>query len=275
MDTRRCLEILELKSITSPDELKQAYRDMAQIWHPDRFHGNPRLQRIASTKLKEINQAYNNLLAYFDPEQRARLKRSISPPRDRSSKINDPNRPENYSGERTATLSANRNRDDPQAPNPTGRFKVYPAKKRSNLGKFFFFFALCFFLVIAGLVIYFVLNMDRLTAGSIGIASEAMQKMKIELEKELANKLGENENLPPGNLAPKSDIIDLSKETRPGKSVKYFEIHLEGDTVIMTRSWWQEGDMIMYNQFGGSMGVEKSRVKRIVERQATRSKLPF
>ena len=117
--------------------------------------------------------------------------------------------------------------------------------------------------------------MDRLKAGTIGVASEAMQKIKIELEKEVANKLGQNENSPPGNLSPKSDIIDLSKEAKPAKSLKYFEIYLEGDTIIMTKSWWREGDMIMYNQFGGTMGVEKSRVKRIVERRATRSKLPF
>ncbi len=275
MDTRRCLEILELESVTSPEELKQAYRDMVQIWHPDRFHGNPRLQRIASAKIKDINQAYNNLLAYFDPEQRARLKRSNSPIRGRSSTTDQPYNAENQSGDQTGAASAIRNSADPKDSNPTGGFKVYPAKEKSSRGKFFLFLAVCFFLVISSLVIYFVLNMDRLTAGTIGVASEAMQKMKMELEKEVANKLGQNENSPSDNLAPKSDIIDLSKEAKPANSLKYFEIYLEGDTIIMTKSWWQEGDMIMYNQFGGTMGVEKSRVKRIVERRATRSKLPF
>jgi len=33
--------------------------------------------------------------------------------------------------------------------------------------------------------------------------------------------------------------------------------------------------MIMYTQFGGSMGVEKNRVQRIVEKQAARSGLTF
>ncbi len=271
MDTRRCLETLELESVTSPDELKQAYRDMVQIWHPDRFPGNPRLQRIADAKLKEINEAYNNLLAYFDPEQRARLKRLNLPTREQSSPIGQPGNAESQTGAR----SANRKSTEPEDSNSTGSFRVYSAQKKSSRSKFFLFLAICFVLVISSLVIYFILNVDRLKASTIGVASEAMQKMKMELEKGAADKLGQNGNSPPGTLSPQSDIIDLSKEAKPAKSVIFFEIYLEGDTIIMTKSWWQEGDMIMYNQFGGTMGVEKSRVKRIVERRATRSKLPF
>jgi curved DNA-binding protein CbpA len=31
---------------------------LANVWHPDRFVGNPRLQKKAEEKLKEINAAY-------------------------------------------------------------------------------------------------------------------------------------------------------------------------------------------------------------------------
>jgi len=30
--------------------------------------------------------------------------------------------------------------------------------------------------------------------------------------------------------------------------------------------WWEEGDMIMYKIDGGTMGIERSRVKKIVKR---------
>ena len=45
----------------SMEELKTAYRDLVKVWHPDRFAGNPRLQRKAQEKLKEINLAYERL----------------------------------------------------------------------------------------------------------------------------------------------------------------------------------------------------------------------
>ncbi len=45
----------------SPAEVQQAYRDLVQIWHPDRFAHNPRLQRRAHMKLQAINDAYARL----------------------------------------------------------------------------------------------------------------------------------------------------------------------------------------------------------------------
>lgn len=248
---------------------------MAKIWHPDRFHDNPRLQKIASTKLTEINEAYNTLLGYFDPEQRKRLKRSGSLGDDPLSGVYERRHGQHSTGTQSGNFSDANGYTGRMNPDPSGNFKIYPAKKKSYLGKIFGFLALCVFLAVSGAVVYFVVNMDRLTAGSISAASEAMEKMKVKLEKELADQLEGNEKLPPGLIKPKSDIIDLSKETETAGSVKYYEIYLEGDTIITTKSWWQEGDMIMYTQFGGSMGVEKSRVKQIVEREATTSDLSF
>ncbi len=54
----RCFGMLGVKPGASQEELAQAYRDLANVWHPDRFVGNPRLQRKAEEKIKEINAAY-------------------------------------------------------------------------------------------------------------------------------------------------------------------------------------------------------------------------
>ena len=61
MDIKRCFEILELNPDASPDEVKQAYKDLVNIWHPDRFSNNPHLKEKAEKKLKEVNQAYETL----------------------------------------------------------------------------------------------------------------------------------------------------------------------------------------------------------------------
>jgi len=61
MDIKRCFDILEVNPGASPNELKQAYKDIVSVWHPDRFSSNPRLKQKAEEKLKEINEAYETL----------------------------------------------------------------------------------------------------------------------------------------------------------------------------------------------------------------------
>src|SRR5215813_5365257 len=53
--------VLGVDSSASPEELKRAHRDLVQVWHPDRFTANPRLQKLAQEKLLEINAAYDAL----------------------------------------------------------------------------------------------------------------------------------------------------------------------------------------------------------------------
>jgi len=61
----RCIEMLGLKPGASQEEVTQAYRDLANVWHPDRFVGNPRLQKKAEEKTKEINAAYQYIKSFY------------------------------------------------------------------------------------------------------------------------------------------------------------------------------------------------------------------
>ena len=61
----RCFGMLGLKPGASQEELTQAYRDLANVWHPDRFVGNPRLQKKAEEKIKEINAAYEYIKPFY------------------------------------------------------------------------------------------------------------------------------------------------------------------------------------------------------------------
>ena len=57
--------ILELEPNASAENIKKAYRDLVQVWHPDRFAHDPRLQRKAEEKLMEIKKAYEQLQSIF------------------------------------------------------------------------------------------------------------------------------------------------------------------------------------------------------------------
>jgi len=61
-DLSKAYELLGVKPGVSSRELKAAHRDLAKVWHPDRFVHDPRLQEKAQEKLKEINEAYELLV---------------------------------------------------------------------------------------------------------------------------------------------------------------------------------------------------------------------
>jgi len=76
VNIRRCYEILELERGASIDEVKQAYKDIVNVWHPDRFSNNLRLKQKAENKLKEANAAYETVKLFLssneelEPEQK-------------------------------------------------------------------------------------------------------------------------------------------------------------------------------------------------------------
>jgi len=66
MDLTKAYKILELPHGSSLSEVKQAYRDLVQIWHPDRHEQNERVRKKAAEKTKELNAAYECVCLYFD-----------------------------------------------------------------------------------------------------------------------------------------------------------------------------------------------------------------
>jgi uncharacterized protein YjbI with pentapeptide repeats len=56
-----CYRVLEIAPGASQDEIRESWRDLVQVWHPDRFRDNPRLLRKAEERIKQINLAYDAL----------------------------------------------------------------------------------------------------------------------------------------------------------------------------------------------------------------------
>jgi hypothetical protein len=67
MDVYRAYKILGLYPGASQEEVRRQYRDLAQVWHPDRFAHNERLQQKAQRNLKRINEAFEVLRDYDPP----------------------------------------------------------------------------------------------------------------------------------------------------------------------------------------------------------------
>lgn len=69
MEIHRCFEILELPRDASIQDVRQAYKDLVNIWHPDRVGDNPRLKKKAEEKLKDINIAYEELMSFLSSQK--------------------------------------------------------------------------------------------------------------------------------------------------------------------------------------------------------------
>ena len=79
-DFGRAYEVLGVKPGVSERELKAAHRDLAKVWHPDRFLHDPRLQEKAQEKLKEINEAYEQLISGKAPKPASKPPPRYEPP---------------------------------------------------------------------------------------------------------------------------------------------------------------------------------------------------
>lgn len=110
MSLEKYYGILGLRPDASEQEVKNAYRDLAKVWHPDRFAHDPRLQQKAQEKLKEINEAYEALNSPASGRRRAR--RQAPPPPPSSSSPNSaprtPRGPDDFTPAGFSTVVARR-----------------------------------------------------------------------------------------------------------------------------------------------------------------------
>ncbi len=60
-DNSQYLSLLDLSPGASRSDIKDAYRNLVKVWHPDRFAHDPQLQQFAEQKLGKINEAYRHL----------------------------------------------------------------------------------------------------------------------------------------------------------------------------------------------------------------------
>jgi hypothetical protein len=62
---RADLKILGLKKGVTREEIRDAYRALVQVWHPDRLAQNPGLRGAAQNRMSEINAAHDRIEKYL------------------------------------------------------------------------------------------------------------------------------------------------------------------------------------------------------------------
>ena len=258
MNLQQCLKILELENLGSFQDAKRAYKDLVRVWHPDRFQGNPRLKQKADQKLREINLAFTFLSEYLESRHAAQVGAAKTTPRNSPSVINKSNdaaksashKPETNQHAMAQTYVAK----STGSATPGG--KIMPGTP--SIGRYVL---LAFFFIvvsISALVVYLVTTTDKIASTTSRVATEAMENILHKLEK--------SDSFQKNDTPTRRFIQDLDRENKAEASEKKFEIHLDSSSIIMTEMWWEEGDMIMYKIDGGTMGIERSRVKKIVKR---------
>jgi hypothetical protein len=101
--------VLELQMSATTADIKKAWHEQMQVWHPDRFTHSPTLQRKAEARTQLINQAYQTL---SDANARARYDSTLHPASTPAATATPPPRP----SAPPRPAQAPRSRQDPRGP---------------------------------------------------------------------------------------------------------------------------------------------------------------
>jgi len=58
-----CYTVLEVPESASVEQIRESYKNLVKVWHPDRFPNDAKLREKADQKLQQINAAYEKVMA--------------------------------------------------------------------------------------------------------------------------------------------------------------------------------------------------------------------
>lgn len=138
-------QVLGLRPGASLKEIRQAYRDLARVWHPDRFVHDARLYKLAEEKLKEINVAYEALERGMSPGQLGRHA-DVNPDRTSRSPSEE---------EKAHAGSRAERKNGPHRPQQKEQASRHHAPARTEQGEPIFLSVILVFAVIVVVFLYF------------------------------------------------------------------------------------------------------------------------
>ena len=63
-EIKECYRLFDLEPGAEAEAVKQAYRELLKVWHPDRFP-DAKFQKRATEKTKALNEGYQKITAYL------------------------------------------------------------------------------------------------------------------------------------------------------------------------------------------------------------------
>jgi curved DNA-binding protein CbpA len=261
MDLKCCLEILELKNATSIGQVKHAYRELVQVWHPDRFPTDSPIKKRADEKMHEINMAYEKLVSFLSAEhQQDKLsllgvKKIAGSAREQPVSTRTAKNKTNYTNGNGETKAAAARVRPAIIPTAAGR-------KTTISGKYVVLGLLGLLVAFSALILNYISDIDRSTFEGRP-AMSILNKLKLDssktkpIEKSYKKKKDRHNSI---------EIIE-EKIGYPSLNKKqYCEIHLKSGSVTIAETWWEQNNMIMYKTKHGIMGIEKKSINKIVNK---------
>lgn len=256
MNIGRCLEILELESAESLDEVRNAYKILVKVWHPDRFSHDPHLKRKAEDKIQKINAAYEELKCFFNDKCYKVDPKSV-PGEELETNVRWQRNRAGYPERKPETTPS-----QASPATPTGRRTPAVTARSSSLGKYVFFGFLIGMAVFTALVLHFLYRMDN--------SIRSLPQMALETIEEKLKKFDEPTPPPePVEKEPGKDTHAVRPETTDGEPASAARpkapciIHLHSGDYIIAEAWWYNDDMVEYRVKHGIVGIERKRVKDI------------
>lgn len=248
MELRQAFQILEISPDTAPEEIKRQYRDLVNIWHPDRFGSNPRLSQKAEDRLKQINEAWETVSAAI--ESGSLNQANFDCQENNTGNRSGPTRPDSHTA---------------QSPHFDQSFRAAAAKPRSFFGtlmKGLFLVSLVSSAILMfkhrEFIVTFIQNPSAAVDGAV---NRALMRSPAG-----GPSLGISPQKSTGNTAAPQPVI--KKPPKP-KTRTFVEIHLKSGSIITANSYRIDGDMLVYRVAAGSMGVERSKVEKVEVKTVT------
>ena len=265
MDIKRCLKILGLQSVSSPKQVKKAYRYLVRTWHPDRIAPHSRLKDKAEKKIRNINLAYEQLTAFLSSKDAKNKLKWLG----QSSDVN--------------LKSAERNKDTNQHANPqypkTATYRVFSNSRQrifkkptaSGLpdappkGKYVLFGFLIIFTVVFAFIIHYLLTFDGSNFDNTDSISSILNKLAIDSQqsKSIGQVNSRRRTMTKANSFEKSKLHSIL----PNEQNTYCAIHLKDGSIMITEVCWKQDNMILFKTANGIFGIETNTVDKIIKKK--------
>jgi hypothetical protein len=261
MELEECFELFDLDRGCTPEQVRQAHRDLVHVWHPDRFGENLRLRRKAEDKLKEINAAYDQIMSAV----------TSYPPPAASRSENNAHRDAPIDSARLGLSASGAGPSPPEEHKPPKFEHVLRAKQYSprrsvgvSVGKYLMIGFIGALVAATVIILNFLSKFDPQSSNTTMPASSELRKIMRNFEKTPAD--SQRSATTRSSRAPSGPAKLPAIEPVPQKTAQYYEIRLKSGTVILTDDWWEDEDMVMYRINHGTMGIERRNVESIVRR---------